>query len=74
MNRTTVQIADALFRRRMAISQADALIRQGEAHVAHLTAADRSPDMKAFAAIIRSQAETLIRAADHIIRTQVTDD
>lgn len=74
MNRTTQQIGEALFRRRMALSQADALIRQAEAQTVTLMAADKSPDLKAYSALLRSQSETLIAAADHIIKTQVSDD
>lgn len=74
MSRTTQEIAEALFRRRMAITQADALIRQAEAQTITLTAADKSPDLKAYGTLLRTQSETLIAAADHILRQQVMDE
>ena len=74
MTRTTLEIAEALFRRRMAITQADALIRQAEALTLSLTAADKSADLKSYGSLLRSQSETLIKAADHILKQQVTDD
>lgn len=65
------QLTEALFRRRMAITQADALMRQAEANMVTLMAAERSPELKAYAALLAGQSQALMAAADHILEQQV---
>lgn len=69
----TPDLSEALFRRRMAITQADALIRQAETNIVTLLTADKSPDLRAFGDLIRQQSVTLMRAADHILTQQVVE-
>lgn len=69
----TSDLSEALFRRRMALTQADALIRQAETQVATLVAADKTPDLRAYGDLIRRQSVTLMQAADHILRQQVIE-
>lgn len=69
----TPDLSEALFRRRMAMTQADALIRQAEANIVTLLTADKNPDLRGFGDLIRGQSVTLMSAADHILRQQVVE-
>ena len=71
---TTADVTQALFRRRMALTQAEALIRQGEGMLATMMVADKNPDLAGWGSMQRSQAGTLISAADHILASQFLDD
>lgn len=69
----TADLSEALFRRRMAIVQAEALIRHAEANTVTLLTADKNPELRGFGDLIRGQTVTLMRAADHILRQQVIE-